>query len=98
MEINKTNDGNLLQIELIGRLDTVTAPDLDKTIEEESAYDNIEMDFKGVKYVSSAGLRVLLKTQKNMTAKCGSFVLHNVNEAVMEIFEMTGFADILTIE
>ena len=85
-------------IELVGRLDTTTAPDLDKTIGEDIAdTKNLVLNFKKLDYISSAGLRVLLSAQKKMQ-KIGSMKLVNVCESVMEVFEMTGFADILTIE
>ena len=85
-------------IELVGRLDTTTAPALDKTINEDIAdTKNLVLDVKGLEYISSAGLRVLLGAQKKMQ-KIGSMKVTNVCEEVMEVFEMTGFADILTIE
>ena len=85
-------------IELVGRLDTTTAPDLDKTIGEDIAdTKNLVLNFKKLDYISSAGLRVLLSAQKKMQ-KIGTMKLVNVCESVMEVFEMTGFADILTIE
>ena len=85
-------------IELAGRLDTTTAPVLDKTINEDVAdVKNLVLDVKGLEYISSAGLRVLLSAQKKMQ-KVGTMKLTNVCEAVMEVFEMTGFADILVIE
>jgi anti-sigma B factor antagonist len=85
-------------IELAGRLDTTTAPALDKTISENiGAAENLVLDVKGLEYISSAGLRVLLAAQKRMQ-KVGSMRLINVCEEVMDVFEMTGFADILTID
>ena len=85
-------------IEIVGRLDAATAPALDKTINEDiEDTKNLIFDMKGLEYISSAGLRVLLSAQKNMQI-IGSMKLINVCEAVMEVFEMTGFADILTIE
>lgn len=85
-------------IELAGRLDTTTAPALDKTINEDIGdTKNLILDLKGLEYISSAGLRVLLGAQKKLQ-KVGSMKLKNVCEEVMEVFEMTGFADILTIE
>ena len=84
-------------IEITGRLDTTTAPALDKTINEDvSDAKNIVFDFKGLEYISSAGLRVLLSAQKKWQ-KIGSMKLINVCDDVMEVFEITGFADILTI-
>jgi anti-sigma B factor antagonist len=85
-------------IELAGRLDTTTAPALDKTIMNDLAgTKNLILDFKRLEYISSAGLRVLLGAQKKMQ-KIGSMKVIKVCEEVMEVFEMTGFADILTIE
>ena len=85
-------------IELGGRLDTTTAPALDKTISEDLGdTKNLTLDIKGLEYISSAGLRVLLAAQKKMQ-KIGSMKVINVCEAIMEVFEMTGFADILVIE
>ena len=85
-------------IEAVGRLDTTTAPALDKAINEDiEETSNLVLDLKGIEYISSAGLRVLLSAQKKMQ-QMGSMKLKNVCEAVMEVFEMTGFADILVIE
>lgn len=85
-------------VELVGRLDTTTAPALDKTINEDiGSTTNLIIDFKQLEYISSAGLRVLLSAQKKFQ-KIGSMKVINVCEEVMEVFEMTGFADILTIE
>ena len=96
INIEKANDATVIKID--GRLDTTTAPELEKAINNEGdALENLVLDFKGVDYISSAGLRVLLTAQKKMNAQ-GHMELINVNEAVMDIFEMTGFADILVIE
>ncbi|MBR5137351.1 MAG: STAS domain-containing protein [Clostridia bacterium] len=85
-------------VEIVGRLDTITAPALDKTINEDIGdTKNLVLDVKGMEYISSAGLRVLLGAQKKMQ-KIGSMKVVNVCEDVMEVFEMTGFADILVIE
>ena len=85
-------------IELVGRLDTTTAPALDKTINEDIGdTKNLVLDIKRLEYISSAGLRVLLSAQKKLQ-KIGSMKVINVCEAVMDVFEMTGFADILVIE
>ena len=85
-------------IEVAGRLDTTTAPSLDKTINEDiKDVKELTLDLKGLEYISSAGLRVLLSAQKKMQ-KIGSMKVKNVCEEVMEVFEMTGFADILVIE
>ena len=96
IEIKKNNQETI--IEIVGRLDTITAPALDNTINEDIAdTKNLVLDLKGLEYISSAGLRVLLSAQKKMQ-KSGSMKVINVCEDVMEVFEMTGFADILTIE
>ena len=93
--IAKENDVTVLKLE--GRLDTTTAPELEKTINGEGdALKNLVLDFAGVDYISSAGLRVLLSAQKKMNVQ-GHMELINVKETVMDIFEMTGFADILEI-
>ena len=85
-------------IEIVGRLDTITAPVLDKTINEDIGdTQKLVLDVKGLEYISSAGLRVLLAAQKKMQ-KIGSMKVVNVCEAVMDVLEMTGFADILVIE
>jgi anti-sigma B factor antagonist len=85
-------------IELAGRLDTITAPSLDKAISNNiEGVKSLVLDFKNLEYISSAGLRVLLSAQKKMQ-KVGAMKVINVCEEVMEVFEMTGFADILTIE
>ena len=96
IEIKKTAVETTIRI--AGRLDTITAPTLDKTINEEIGdTKNLVLDIKGVEYISSAGLRVLLGAQKKMQ-KIGSMKVINVCEEVMDVFEMTGFADILVIE
>ncbi|MBR4282787.1 MAG: STAS domain-containing protein [Clostridia bacterium] len=96
MDIKKSQEETI--IEIVGRLDTITAPALDKTINEDVGdVTNLVLDVKGMEYISSAGLRVLLSAQKKMQ-KIGSMKVINVCEEVMEVFEMTGFADILVIE
>ena len=96
IEIKKNVDETI--IEIAGRLDTITAPMLDKTINEDIAgTENLVLDVKGMEYISSAGLRVLLSAQKKMQ-KIGSMKVIHVCAEVMEVFEMTGFADILVIE
>jgi anti-sigma B factor antagonist len=96
IEIKKNEEETI--IEIVGRLDTITAPALDKTINEDIGdTKNLVLDMKNMEYISSAGLRVLLAAQKKMQ-KIGSMKVVNVCEEVMEVFEMTGFADILVIE
>jgi len=98
MLINKTKDGDSLTIALDGRLDTTTAPQLDAEISTGlEGVKNFVIDMEKLVYVSSAGLRVLLKAQKTMN-KQGSMVIKNVSEEIKEIFEVTGFDELLTIE
>ena len=87
-----------LVLEITGRVDTITAPTLDKTINENLAnVKSLILDLKGLEYISSAGLRVLLSAQKKMQ-KNNVMKVINVSDEIMDIFEMTGFVDILTIE
>ena len=98
MTIEIKRNADETAIELVGRLDTTTAPALDKTISNViEGTKTLILDFKNLEYISSAGLRVVLGAQKKMQ-KLGSMKVINVCEEVMEVFEMTGFADILTIE
>ena len=98
MTIEIKRQAETATIELGGRLDTTTAPALEKTINENlGETKHLVLNLKGLEYISSAGLRVLLGTQKKFQ-KIGSMKVTNVCEAVMEVFDITGFADILTIE
>ena len=98
MEIKKSQDGSKLEIAIIGRLDTTTAPDLEKEIKEGlSGITDLVFGFEKLEYISSAGLRVLLTAQKIMN-KQGSMVVRGASETIKEIFEVTGFSDILNIE
>lgn len=98
LKINKSVENEKTVFALEGRLDTVTAPDLEKAFKESlDGVTELELDFAGLEYISSAGLRVLLAAQKVMN-KQGEMRLIHVNETIMEIFEVTGFSDILTIE
>ncbi len=98
MNIIKNTEGKTLNIALEGRLDTTTAPQLEAELKQSIA-DNTELifDFEKLEYLSSAGLRVLLAAQKVMN-KQGRMVIRNVNDVITEVFEVTGFADILTVE
>lgn len=97
MNIEKVCKENEITLSVSGRLDTTTAPNLETAVSEAvGGCENLVLDFAGLEYISSAGLRVILKAQKAMAAK-GSMTLKNVNETIMEIFEITGFSDILTI-
>jgi anti-sigma B factor antagonist len=98
LNIKKTQDGTKLEFALEGRLDTMTSPDLEAAIKESiDGVTELVFDFTDLAYVSSAGLRVLLSAQKTMNAK-GSMVVKNVSDEIQEIFDVTGFSDILNIE
>lgn len=98
MNINKTVNGNELTVALEGRLDTATAPQLEAELNQSiGGVEKLVFDFARLEYLSSAGLRVLLGAQKIMN-KQGEMIVRNVNEIIMEIFEITGFCDVLTIE
>ena len=98
MKIDKKLAGNTLTIALEGRLDTTTAPELDQDLKSSLAdVTDLIFDFAQLEYISSAGLRVLLSAHKTMS-KQGSMKIRNVNEMIMEVFSVTGFADMLTIE
>lgn len=98
MELLQTKENGKLLISVSGRIDTVTAPELDKCI-----FDNLDgvselvLDLENMSYTSSSGLRVILKAQKQMNQQ-GKMIIKNVNDDVMEVFTMTGFSDILTFE
>lgn len=97
MEIKKTSENGKLTVALEGRLDTTTAPVLEADLNSSlDGVGELVFDFTALDYISSAGLRVLLSAQKKMN-KQGSMSVTNVNEDIMEIFEVTGFSDILTI-
>ncbi|MDO4562755.1 MAG: STAS domain-containing protein [Clostridia bacterium] len=98
MEIVKMLEGATLTLSLEGRLDTVTAPSLQAELE--NALDDVKtlvLDFAKLDYVSSAGLRIILAAQKKMNSQ-GNMIIRNVNETIMEVFDITGFASILTVE
>ena len=98
MEIRKEQEGNQLTITLEGRLDTTTAPGLEAELKSIIAgIEELIFDFEKLEYISSAGLRVILSAQKVMNRQ-GSMLIRKVNENVMDVFEVTGFIDILTIE
>ena len=98
LNINKTLEDKKLTVALEGRLDTTTSPELEKSLKENLPdLTELVIDLSGLEYISSAGLRVLLSAQKTMM-KQGSMKVTHVSETVMEIFEVTGFVDILTIE
>jgi len=98
MTISKTLEGSTLTLALEGRLDTTTSPDLEEALGTSlDGVTQLVFDFTRLDYLSSAGLRVLLSAQKRMN-KQGSMKLVHVNDAVKEVFDITGFADFLTIE
>ena len=98
MNVIKKQDGSHLTVALEGRLDTTTSPQLEQALSNAlSGISDLVFDFEKLDYISSAGLRVLLATQKTMNKQGNMTVLH-VSEEVMEIFEVTGFSDILTIQ
>ena len=98
MTITKTQNGNALEIALEGRLDTMTSPELEAELNDSlKNADSLVLNFSKLDYISSAGLRVLLSAHKAMSTKGGMKVI-NVNEIVREVFDVTGFADMLTIE
>ncbi len=98
MTINQNREGNQLTLSLEGRLDTTTAPELEAVVDTALAgVETLVVDLEQLEYVSSAGLRVFLKMQKLMNAQ-GAMKLIHVNETIMEVFDITGFVDILTIE
>ena len=98
LNITTKTDGGALQVALEGRLDTVTSPQLENELKNAlDGADALVLDMEALEYISSAGLRVLLSAQKLMSGKGGMKLLH-VNDTIMEIFEVTGFSDILTIE
>lgn len=98
MTITKKQNGSALEIALAGRLDTMTAPDLEAELKScLDGVDSLTLDCEKLDYISSAGLRVLLTAHKTMSGK-GSMRLIHINEVVQEVFEVTGFSDILSIE
>ena len=98
MTITKTENGSAITIALEGRLDTLTAPELEAELKKDlDSADSLILDFSKLDYISSAGLRVLLSAHKIMSAK-GGMKVTNVNEIVQEVFEVTGFSDILAVE
>ncbi len=99
MEIIKTVNDNATDIALVGRLDTTTAPDLEKELKElfEQGVSQLTLNFEQLDYISSAGLRVLLFAQKSLSEN-GKMTIRNVKPEIMEVFDITGFTDILKIE
>lgn len=99
MDIVKNYDGKELTIQIKGRIDTVTAPDFENEINDEiGKFDSLILDFTDLEYISSAGLRVLIATQKKLKPEGIPMAIKNVNDAISEIFRMSGFDKILKIE
>lgn len=99
MDIIKNINNEEINFKLVGRLDTTTAPELDVAVNEVMPNAmKIIFDFAELEYLSSAGLRVILSTQKAIAAKSGEFIIKHVNDTIMDVFDMTGFTSILTIE
>lgn len=99
MEINKTFENGELIVALTGRLDTITAPELEASLSGLlSQAKRVVFDFAKLEYLSSAGLRIILSSQKEVTANRAEMVIKHVNETIMDVFEMTGFSSILNIE
>ncbi|MCR5221417.1 MAG: STAS domain-containing protein [Lachnospiraceae bacterium] len=97
MKINKNQEGNVLHLAIEGRLDTTTAPTLEEDLQSSlNGIEELDFDFSDLEYISSAGLRVLLSAQKVMN-KQGKMQIRNVNADIMDVFDITGFTDILTI-
>jgi anti-sigma B factor antagonist len=100
VEIIKNVIDDVCEIKLVGRLDTTTAPELETALKEvlEASTKNLQIDLEQLDYISSAGLRVLLFAQKGISSLEGEMLIKNVKPEIMEVFEITGFSDILTIE
>lgn len=99
LNIQQEQNGTALTLHLIGRLDTTTAPQLEQCLQENlGGVQELVLEFSQLAYLSSAGLRVLLKARKQMDRQGGTLVVRHANEMIQEVFEVTGFADILTIE
>ena len=99
MDIIKNINGEQTILVIKGRLDTTTAPELEVVLNEiVPNAQTLYFDFSELEYLSSAGLRLILSTQKSISANAGSLIIKNVNDTIMEVFEMTGFKDILTIQ
>ena len=96
MKINKKQEGNVLNVAIEGRLDTTTAPTLEEELKGLEGVEELDFDFADLEYISSAGLRVLLSAQKIMN-KQGKMQIRNVNADIMDVFDITGFTDILNI-
>lgn len=97
LTITKTQNNESLTLAIVGRLDTVTSPELEKEIRGLSGVQELILDMSALDYISSAGLRVLMMAHRQMGKQGGSLKIHGVNHVVMEVFDVTGFSDILNI-
>ncbi len=98
MDINKTLEGNKLVVKVAGRMDSVSAPELETALNDSlDGVEELVFDFSDLEYISSAGLRVLLTSYKKMSSQ-GTMKIININDIIREIFEVTGFAEIFTVE
>mgnify|MGYP003405972846 FL=1 len=98
MVIDKKKNGTQMTVALTGRLDTITAPELESSLKEDiDGVTELNFDFTNLEYISSAGLRVLLSAQKIMN-KQGSMVVKNANDMIKDVFDVTGFSDILKVD
>lgn len=98
MEIIRNINGSELTLEVSGRLDTNTAPQMEEELGSLEDVNCLILDFQDLRYVSSAGLRILLTCQKKMNAKKGSFLVKNVCDDIYEVFDVTGFSEIINIQ
>lgn len=99
MEIIKSKTGDILQLRLVGRLDTITAPSLEKMLDEElPSLNELIFELEALEYISSAGLRIFLLTQKRINRENKKMLVRNATGEIMEAFRITGFAGFLTIE
>lgn len=97
MKVTLDKNGSTMKVSVSGRLDTTTAPELEKTLGSQlEGIESLTLDFAELAYISSAGLRVLLALQKTMNRQ-GQMVVTHVNDNIMEVFDVTGFVDMLTI-
>lgn len=97
MEIKVKQENDTVMIMPVGRLDTTTAPQFEQELKKHLSLSNLQVDFKNLEYISSAGLRVLLAVYKQVTKQGGSMKLCNLNDQVMEVFEITGFKKIFKL-
>ena len=98
MKTTMNREGDKLTVKVEGRLDTLTAPEFDDELKPAlEGVKELLLDLEGLEYISSAGLRVLLVAQQEMDDKDGTMTLKNVSEDIMEVFDVTGFVDVLTI-